>query len=36
MCPQFDFTHGIHLGNEDCLHLSMYIPKNKHAGFDNK
>ena len=29
MCPQFSFTKNIHLGSEDCLHLSIYVPKNK-------
>jgi len=36
MCPQFSFTKNIHLGEEDCLYLSVYVPKNKHAGFNNK
>jgi len=27
MCPQFSFVKGIHLGNEDCLHMSIYVPK---------
>ena len=35
MCPQFDFTHGLHLGDEDCLHLSVYVPKNDKTGFNN-
>jgi hypothetical protein len=35
MCPQFEFTHGIHLGDEDCLHMSIYVPKNKDSGFNN-
>jgi len=25
-CPQFDITKGIFLGNEDCLHLDVYVP----------
>ncbi|GMI07623.1 hypothetical protein TrRE_jg5566, partial [Triparma retinervis] len=35
MCPQFSFTKNIHLGEEDCLHLSIYIPKNKKTGINN-
>ncbi|GMI15813.1 hypothetical protein TrLO_g2725 [Triparma laevis f. longispina] len=35
MCPQFSFTKNIHLGNEDCLYLSVYVPKNKDSGFNN-
>jgi carboxylesterase type B len=26
-CPQFDFIKGIHIGKEDCLHLSVYVPE---------
>ncbi len=31
MCPQFQFDHHtpLHLGNEDCLHLSVYVPAPK-------
>jgi para-nitrobenzyl esterase len=25
-CPQFDFIRAEHLGNEDCLFLSVYSP----------
>ncbi|GMH92022.1 hypothetical protein TrVE_jg2768 [Triparma verrucosa] len=35
MCPQFSFTKNIHLGDEDCLYLSVYVPKNKDSGFNN-
>lgn len=26
-CPQFDFIKGLRLGQEDCLFLSVYVPK---------
>ena len=25
-CPQLDIVRGVHLGEEDCLHLSVYVP----------
>eukprot|EP00041_Stephanoeca_diplocostata_P011535 m.190955 g.190955 ORF g.190955 m.190955 type:complete len:593 (+) comp18578_c0_seq1:56-1834(+) len=25
-CPQFDIVRALHLGKEDCLHLSVYTP----------
>ena len=35
MCPQFDVYKGLHLGDEDCLHLSVYVPKNADTGFND-
>ena len=26
ICPQFNFAKGVHMGSEDCLYLSVYVP----------
>ena len=25
-CPQLDFVRGFHIGHEDCLYASVYVP----------